>query len=409
MLDDLTYKRIDDANGDITFRVIRADSNPFARFNTLGRPPKGALVTDSTGGSFSPPATESNIGSWFMKASILLDGKTITETYSYGGLSATGYLGYVDRDQYQEKRPDYVVYGLGLNDMPASGSSLTPAERTTIRNAVITALQNIQTFMSSWNGIVIITKLLPSTSKDATEIALHNAWIDTVPGLVPGVVVWSGPANIYDPSIFANTIDGVHPNNVGANIIAKAFKTWFGPYLSGVTTIRQLQTSLGATGRLFAREPSTTANYGGGDTPTTVTTATGELDAAHAIVNYTSSSTQNRMWFGSAVAENNWTLITMRLNGSIIDDTNGASYEIGVGDNNDTNYPIRHEGQFDTEGAWGTFATLVKTRAGSTQIVARMRTRAQDSDELPYVIDYKDAELTKYQCSAMTGINWNLP
>lgn len=388
----------------------------FAPLFVLGRPLKIAGLGDSIMAGDGEPSGQSRVGSWLPKAAFLTGGRLIPRVYGYGGMTAVNHGAQGYKNDYLQTRPDLVVYHYGHNDMPAVGGALTPSQRTALRNAVMASANEA---LASGVRFVVFPQLLQTAGKDAAEIQLHNAWLASLPSVDRRLVFMPGFEGLYDPASPAFTGDGVHPNQVGSNLIAQKFANWISPLLSGVVPFRKLVTSAGAAGKLYSVEPAALpfVTVVGGGYPASFTeqlvTPSG-LDGASVRIQASGDGTLIVAWKGVPVASfaNKWFLFSLRVKASLLGSGRcfeAVTYSAGSPDGGNVAFC---EGQLETNGQWGHALLLSRATPTVSQLVLQVFSRELVGANTNASGTMELAELYLHDIAAMgaaNGVDWNLP
>lgn len=360
-----------------------SSASMLTALNSL-RPVKVVMVGDSiTAGSAD--ATMTNLGSMMsyvhMQAGLrMVDVSNINDTavldqqsYGVAGLTVSGLVSQTYRYNWLRDTPDAAFYWLGHNDMPATGSSFTATERRDFRERVLADLR-----ATAVAGVVPIPlELIPTTSKDRTEILAHNAWLAGVCAQ-NGWPFVSGLFTVMDGQQGTLTRDGVHPNMQGYSALSAVVGAWI-----RANWPREYALSVygapqgGAYGQIGYVPPASYGTYGYGTPAGTFTTqiltqdATGIRGGALQVV-----KTGGR---GVAVVENNWPITGVaavgdyigihcrfRANGCIAGGTVlQSAWQANGGHSGAVN---AFSGMIETGTEWRSFMRIYKIPAGTTSI-----------------------------------------
>lgn len=388
----------------------------FSPLFALGRPLKIAGLGDSIMAGDGQPAGQSRVGSWLPKAAFLTDGRLVPRVYGYGGTTAVGHALQGYRFDYQEVRPDILVYHYGHNDMPANGSSLTPAQRTTMRNAVLATAAEA---LAAGIRYIVFPQLVQTVGKDPSEIQLHNSWLATLPTIDRRYIPMPGFYGLYEPASPVFTADGVHPNQTASNLLAHKFAQWIGPQLNGVKPFRRLVTGAGAAGRLFAIDPPTlpfeTAVGGGypANFSEQLVNPSG-LDSASVRINVSGDGVLIAIWKGVPVTAfaNKWFMVSLRVKASLLGTGRcfeAVTFSAGTPDGGNVTFC---EGQLETDGRWAHALLLARATSSVASLQLQLFSRELVETDTNATGTFELGELYFHDIAAMgaaNGVDWNLP
>ena len=382
----------------------------FSSIRSLGRPPKIVVLGDSIVNGDGAPGGTTGPGVWLTRSSLYLDGRVVVSgAYGYPGQTAIGHDVAAYRNDFLETNPEIVVVHYGQNSMPAAGALSTPA-RTAYRNASLNIIRSARA-----TGAVVVTPYLCATNSSATEIAAHNAWLESI-AAKEGTVVGPNFTAAYPGSVAAFTFDGVHPNFAGSECLARRFADWLKPRLGSVTTWRDLCLAAGSAGRLIDREGASTVTAAGGYTygspPGTFTESQQDsgLAAPSILVNKTGGKGVFLTQASASAEEGKWYLASIRVRGSTLGSNSAfmayaTAYPANV-------HSVWTSAQIQAGSQWGTIAMLLKLPASCNQIDYKLRIEPVDWSATSSTASLEFAEGKLYDLAAMgfaTGVNWNLP
>jgi lysophospholipase L1-like esterase len=376
---------------------------------SLRRPLKIAGLGDSIMAGDGQPVGQTRVGSWLAKSGIYADGRLVPLVYGYGGLTAIGHRSQSYKNDYLEANPDLVVYHLGHNDLPGTGGSFTLTQRNNLR-AAITA--TIEEAVAS-GARVLVPELIPLAGVSETEYALHNEWLASLPGLVPGVIFMPGYEGLYDPTLTANTPDGTHPNQVGSGLLARKFADWISPLISGVRPFRELVVEAGVSGVTLQRDPITLpfqTGVGGGYPSTSSET----LSGSGVIIDVSGDGNHIVSWVGGSTGSfaDDWFFVSFRVKADLITPASKRALIVDAASDGQS-FRSYFEGQIDTQDEWGHVICLRKASATATQHVVRVilaELIAADSTSVGQVeiAEFYIHDLATSQASN-PGVDWHMP
>lgn len=393
---------------------LTVELNPFRRLNDKNRPIRIVGLGDSIMAGDSQPTGQEANQPWLWAACVYSDGKLITTSpYGYGGLTAQGLEGQAYKDTYLESNPDLVIYHLGHNDLPGSGSSFTTPQRTAFRDSVIVQIEKC----IAAGSMVIVPELVPLENSSRSEAVLHNNWLSTLPTLYPNwVVYFPGFDLIYNSLDLSFTKEGTHPNKLGHHTLARKFWEWIEPYLEKIPKYSELTSAAGAAGRLYNKlapatlNPSMGGGYGGGYAES-LNTSSG-LDTGNSlIVSSAGDGSGVIAWQGAtATVANKYIIYSCRVKAR---HRMGAGRGIkfgGYSDPGQSQYIIG--GPLDTLTEWGHMVYWRKCSGTATQAIIQAFHTEIISADTTATGPVEIAQMFMYEADAMQaslGIDFEFP
>ena len=388
----------------------------FSSLFWLNRPLKIAGLGDSIMGGDGEPAGQSRVGSWFNKASIYTDGRVIPLRYGYGGVSAVGHRSHPNKNDYQTAKPDVLVYHFGVNDMPATGGSLSSGQRDTIRAAILATANEA---LAAGASFVVFPEIVFADSKSTSETILHNDWLATLPGIDARYVFMPGFEGLYDPASSTYTGDGTHPNQVASDLLAQKFADWLKPQIWGVRKFRDLVVAAGSAGRLYQKEPmvvpfQSTVGGGSGATSTETLNTSSGLTGNSLVLSLSGDNLHVVHWNGVSVPSyaNRWFLTSIRLKASQVGSGRTIETKTYSKGSPDGGIVVFCEGQIDTLGEWGHLLMLNKATPQVTELQLQIFSRELVLSETNSVGSMEFGEIYIHDlidmAAGVPGLNWNM-
>lgn len=388
----------------------------------LGRPVKISGLGDSImAGDNGGFANHQSTGAWIQKAAAYTN-KSIAFNHGVSGMSAVGHrsVGSTKDDWLTKETPDIAVYGLGANDFSSSGSSWSGGTAASVKSAVVASVEEALAV----SPIVVLVDPPNLPGKSTTDRATLNGYFAELAASYNNVFFANIMNDLYDGTLSGAgltgyTTDGVHPNQRGSEVMARAYANWLTPHLKSVPTW-DTTLALSTTGRFYY--PTLSVGFAaanGGDYPisgteTLQTTPSNGLSRNSLNIAWSGSGDSITVWKGVAGSyASKWILYSFKVRGSWVNtDTSGRCQELITF--SDT-LVARSDfmGQLNTNGEWATITSMRLMDAGTTTPQAQMISRREYYAGATVgtanwdVAEFAFHDLAAWESAA--GIDFNMP